>query len=192
MRPIYFRKLACGWVGESIKNFEQSENICERSLYWNWADSVFLIFSFGWGLKSIYNSDIFEKSRPPLDFQYSPLLGNLFTFLLVSTNSTILNLNWVKVSKCLKVEKFPIIEAEKAGLHKVKRCLQEFFDLLCACGKKHPSALSHATFSVRLCCFLAFLYLIHSYLSVHFQLMYHSSPQMTILAIVPGKPKMCL
>ena len=67
-----------------------------------------------------------------------------------------------------------------------------FFIFVRACGKKHTSALSHATFSLRLCCFLASLYLINSYLSVHFQLMYHLSLQMPILAILPGKPKMCL
>ena len=87
---------------------------------------------------------------------------------------------------------FPTGGAYKAGLHKVKWCLQEFFDFKCACGKKHPSALSHATFRARLCCFYAFLYLLHSYLSVYFHQMYHLTLQITILAIVPGKPKMCL
>ena len=79
-----------------------------------------------------------------------------------------------------------------AGLHKVKWCLQEFFDFLCACDKKHPSALFHATFSVRLCCFHAFLYLLYSYLSVYFRLMYHLTLQITILGIAPDKPIMCL
>ena len=42
-------------------------------------------------------------------------------------------------------------------------------------AKKHPSDLSHATFSVGLCCFHAFLYLLHSYLSgYYFHLMYSS------------------
>ena len=79
-----------------------------------------------------------------------------------------------------------------AGLHKVKRCLQEFFDFLCACSKKHRSALSHATFKVRIYCFHTCLYLLHSYSSVYFPLMYNSTLQMTILTIVSGKPKMCL
>ena len=74
----------------------------------------------------------------------------------------------------------------------MKWCLQEFFDFKCACGKKHPSALSHATFSVRLCCFYAFLYLLHSYLSVYFHVMNHLTLQMTILANVPGISKVCL
>ena len=42
------------------------------------------------------------------------------------------------------------------------------------------------------CCFHAFLHIFHSYLSVYFHLLYHLTLQMTILAIVPGKPKMCL
>ena len=68
-----------------------------------------------------------------------------------------------------------------AGLQKVKRCLQEFFTLLCAYIKKRPLALSHATFSVRLCFFHAFMYLLHSSLSVYFHLMYHLILQMNLL-----------
>ena len=78
------------------------------------------------------------------------------------------------------------------GLHKVNQCLQECFDFVCACSKKHPSALSHATFSVRLWCFHAFLYFLNSYLSDYYNIMYYLTLQMTILAIVPGKTKMCL
>ena len=64
-----------------------------------------------------------------------------------------------------------------SGIHKVKWCLQEFFDFLCACGKKHPSAFAYATFSVKLCCFYSFLHLIYSDLSVYFHLMYHLTLQ---------------
>merc|ERR1719209_1728590 len=78
------------------------------------------------------------------------------------------------------------------GLHKLKRCLQESFDFLRACGKNHPSALSQCSFNVRFCCFHAFLYPLHSFLSAYFHLMHHLTLQMTILDIVPGKPKMCL
>ena len=54
------------------------------------------------------------------------------------------------------------------------------------------SVPSHATLSVRLCCFHGFLYLLHSYLSGYFHLMHHLTLQMTILAIVPGISKVCL
>ena len=47
-------------------------------------------------------------------------------------------------------------------------------------------------FSVRVCGFHAFLYLLHSYLSIYFHLMYHLTLQITILAIVPGISKVCL
>ena len=78
-----------------------------------------------------------------------------------------------------------------AGLHKVKRCMQEFLSFYVPAGKNHPSALSHASLSVGICWFHAFLYFLHLYLSVYFRLMYHLTLQMTILAIVPGKSKMC-
>ena len=74
----------------------------------------------------------------------------------------------------------------------MKWCLQEFFHFICACDKNHPSALSQATFSVRLCYFHASLCLLHSYLSLYFHLMYYLTLQMTILVIVPGKLKLCL
>ena len=80
----------------------------------------------------------------------------------------------------------------RTGLHKVKQCLQEFFDFVCACGKTNPSALCYATFNTRLCCFHAFMYHLHSYLSIYFHLMYHLTLKMTVLAIVPGKQNSCL
>ena len=79
-----------------------------------------------------------------------------------------------------------------AGLHKVKRCLQEFYEFSCACGKKKQSALSHATFIVRFRYSHAFLYLLHLNLFVYFHLMYCLTLQMAILREVPGNPKMCL
>ena len=91
-------------------------------------------------------------------------------------------------SKALAVSAFWL----RPGLHKVKRYLQEFLGFFCACCKKHPSALFHATFCVRFCFLNAFLYLFHSYISVYLYLMYHLTLRMTILAIVPGKPIMCL
>ena len=85
-----------------------------------------------------------------------------------------------------------LLPSSLPGLHKVERWLQEFLDISCVCSKKHPSALSPTTFTVGLCCFHDFLYLLHSYLFVHFHLTFYLTLQITILATVTAKPKMCL
>ena len=69
---------------------------------------------------------------------------------------------------------------------------KRIFQIFMCLWQKNPSALSYATFSVRLCCLHAFLYLLRSYLSLYIHPMYHLTLQIPILAIAPGKPKMCL
>ena len=65
------------------------------------------------------------------------------------------------------VSKSEVLSYAPPGLHKVKRCLQEFSDFFCACGKKHFSVLSHGTLSVIFTCFNALLYLPYSFLIVY-------------------------
>ena len=54
-----------------------------------------------------------------------------------------------------------------AGLHKLKQCLQEFFNFFCACWKNHYLVFSHAALIVIFTCFHALLYLLYSFLSVY-------------------------
>ena len=75
------------------------------------------------------------------------------------------------------------------GLHKVKWCLQEFFNFSCACGKKHPSAFFYANFTLFS---LPNLFRIICLLQSNVSFNTSNTIQIVFLAIVPGKLKMCL
>ena len=63
--------------------------------------------------------------------------------------------------------------------------MQDFFDFLCACGKNtfQPCLIPHLVLDFVIS---ILFYLLHSDLYVYFQLMYHLTLEMTILAIMPG------
>ena len=96
---------------------------------------------------------------------------------------------------CLHQLSFVLAQSQvqqDSGLHKVKWCLQEFFNFLCACGIKTPYGLVICHFLCKTFLFPCFLCLLYPYISVYLHLMYDLTLQMTFLAIVPGKPNMCL
>ena len=68
-------------------------------------------FSFlGWGLRVIYNSDIFEKSRPtPLGFKSSQIENVIFLFVF---STTVLHYEISHKNFCIKIVAYPLAFCE--------------------------------------------------------------------------------